>query len=768
MGPFIFLDTETTGVDASRDHIIEIAGIKWQDGKILDKFETLVNPHVPIPQEIILLTGIDDQAVADAPIFADIKLKLADFIGNAPIAGHNIAFDIGFFKSHHAHFENPEIDTVQLARILLPKEASYALAVLMKKCGLCDRESHRAMADTETAIEFFEFLLEKIKEISPDKWNVLDKLFKKSSWAGKMAFEKAGCVAFPSNIFLRKQSEPHAVWIASAIHLRRPPQPKRSEGEEAEGGLRSLFEGNVRSQLSKVTWQQSAIDAFLAGKKILLESAYEIPLASLKGEKLILAYSRQKTRADILQGAENANISISELKDPRFYISPKKLSEKIASGEISAEETPLLAKLVLWSSQTETGDRGEITLERTEYAQFDLLADTEKSDGFFKKALVTAQKSDIILTHHYGLANGLCDDFSSRSLIILDGSELEDNFTGALKKRYTEADLRPIFGEKATILFGFLGIFHDRFSSIDYGGFRGSAMLDKNSRRSMEWQRAISVLENLPDNPKKAELLTAFASQENTTSWVVSFANEVSFTSAPILLAETFKTRTAQFKKILIHSGALSGDGTFGLVRDLFELDSTWHQIKEDFDKASSNLNVKIPEKFPEPNSEGYFVRCTKLFIEIMEEKKGRILFLANSKKTVEAMYQALLPELQDRKINLLAVGLSGGVGKSLALFLDDPEHSALLTTNQILPYFHEIEDKLDVIIFQKIPFDPLSDPLISARGKLFENSFEQYSIPRAASKFRELMLELGKGTPKTCYLLDSRVLSRAYGQLFI
>lgn len=766
------MDTETTGVDASRDHIIEIAGIKWQDGKILGKFETLVNPHVPIPQEIILLTGIDDKAVAGAPIFADIKPKLTEFIGDAPIVGHNIAFDIGFLKSHHAHFENPEIDTVQLARILLPREASYALAVLMKKYELKDRESHRAMADTETAIEFFEFLLGKIKDISPAEWGLLEELFKKSPWGGKLAFEGAGYVAFPENIISRKQSDP----ARRGSVLRRPPQPKHGEGEEAAGGLRSMFEGDVHSQRPKAmpplattrTWDGSILKKFLNGEKILLESANEIPLASLKGEKLILAYSRQKTRMDILSSAEAAGISISELKDPRFYISPKKLAKKITSGDILAEETPLLAKLILWSNKTETGDRGEITLERNEYAQFDLLADTEKSDKFFKKALVAAQKSDIILIHHYGLACGLCDDFDSHGLVILDGSEMEDNFTGALKKRYTEADLRPIFGEKATILFGFMGIFHDRFSPVDYGGFRGSAMLDENSRRSMEWQRTMSVIENLPDNPKKAELLTALSSQENTISWVASFANEVSFTSAPVLLAATFKTRTAQFKKILIHSGALSGDGSFGLVRELFELDSTWNEIKEDFDKASSNLDIKIPEKFPEPNSEGYFKRCTKLFTEIMEDKKGRILFLANSKKTVEAMYQSLLPELQNRKINLLAVGLSGGVGKSLALFLDDPDHSALLTTNQILPYFHEIEDKLDVIIFQKIPFDPPSDPLIKARGSLFESSFEQYSIPRAASKFRELMLELGKGTPKTCYLLDSRVLSRSYGQLFL
>lgn len=191
MGPFIFLDIETTGFDPYQDQIIEIAAIKWADFKILDRFENLVRPHEKIPQEIILLTGISDKLVSDAPKFSDIKAALLNFISDLPIIGHNISFDLSFIKSHHAELPNLKIDTMALARILLLKEKSYALEVLMKKYGLPLRDSHRAMADTETAVSFFEFLLKKIQEIPAPVFAAIKTTLEKSEWPGRMAFEKS-------------------------------------------------------------------------------------------------------------------------------------------------------------------------------------------------------------------------------------------------------------------------------------------------------------------------------------------------------------------------------------------------------------------------------------------------------------------------------------------------------------------------------------------------------------------------------------------------
>ncbi|MEK9132426.1 MAG: helicase C-terminal domain-containing protein, partial [Patescibacteria group bacterium] len=268
---------------------------------------------------------------------------------------------------------------------------------------------------------------------------------------------------------------------------------------------------------------------------------------------------------------------------------------------------------------------------------------------------------------------------------------------------------------------------------------------------------------------KQESIIKALLPEENLIKWISSFANEVIFNSAPFNLGEYFRNCTTNFSQILMHDASVSADGSFKLIREIFELDSSWSAIKEDFKgEIEPTLSLKFYEKFPNPYSSGYFKKCVALFSEIIKIKKGKCLFLMSSKKTVEAMYSALLPYAQDCDSRLLGVGPSGGVGKSLALFLDKPDSSILLSTNQVLPFLHEFERHIETIVFQKIPFDPPDDPILSARGSQFDNGFEQYNLPRAIMRFREILNILGRGnSKKICHLLDSRLSNKDYGQLF-
>lgn len=734
VGPFIFLDTETTGIDPNRNSIIEIACIKWENGKALQHFESLINPHHPIPQEITLITGIDDSMVSAAPFFSAIKNRIVDFIGSAPVIGHNIPFDLAFLKSHHLELKNPSMDTLSLARILLRKEASYALEVLIKKYGLPVRTSHRAMADTENSIDLFEFLLGKIAEIPAETKKIIDGVAAKSDWAGGQIFREIKTVKKPRRINKSKDT-------AQKAHAQEP------------------------------RWTNGTLDAFFANAKILLETPNAIPFEKFKNRKLFISYAKLSTRGELQQQAENCGISAYVLKDPYFYLSREKLAEKLKQENFSAAETPFLLKMVLWNSETETGDREEISLEREEYGLFQTLADEDGTGGFFKKALAGAGESDVILIHHGGLAKGLAEytnNAENRDLIILDAAQLEDAFTNAYRKKYTDNVLRPVFGEKSTMIFGLLGIFHERNSELDYSGMLGNAVINNDSKQTVEWKRAYYAILNLPQHAKKQEFLADIESDGNCIQWVSQFLEEVSLNKAPISIKEIFRTHVVQkFKKILLADAALSVDGTFNFISGILGLDDKWQKIIEE-NEPGGNLDIKIPEKFPEPMTVGYFKRCLKLFEEIMETKKGRALFLLGSKKMVQSMYSNLLKKALDEKIKLLAVGTSGGTGKTLALFLENPQNSIMLATAQIIPFMEEIESQIETIVFQKIPFDPPNDILIKLRGNQFKNAFTQYFLPRAVLKFKNLMRELAKGKPKICHILDSRLLSRDYGNLFI
>lgn len=161
LGNFIVIDTETTGLTASKDEIIEVAAIKFEDWLPICKFSTLIKPKKEIPLEITDISGITNDMVADAPAIQEIIPALNDFIGNSPIVGHNLLFDIKFLYKNGLDLfsvKHKFYDTLDLAQKVLKKqknESDYAYDVKNHKLTtLCDYYSirdnslsHRATSD---------------------------------------------------------------------------------------------------------------------------------------------------------------------------------------------------------------------------------------------------------------------------------------------------------------------------------------------------------------------------------------------------------------------------------------------------------------------------------------------------------------------------------------------------------------------------------------------------------------------------------------------
>ena len=703
MGPFIFLDVETTGIDARRDRVIEVACVRRENGVITERFDRLVKPGVPIPHEIVMLTGITDAMVKDAPQFPEICEEVGAFIGKLPIVGHNIAFDTAFLRSHGVALENQEIDTCALARMLLPKESSYALEVLMKKHGLTLRDSHRALVDTETTVEFFEFLRKKIRALPEEACKIAEQLLKNTSWAGVVAFEGMGSV--PGDI--------------ADVHVK-----AKARGTAADVGQAAVDKvGTVAQKAAPTYWSEDLGERFIKGGNFLIESTGLPPREVLESKPLVVAYASARTRDAIVEEAAAAGITTFHVSEPTMYLSPRKLAAAAANPQIPSDEVTFLLKVALWSTTTHNGSREELSLERGEYGQFSALADNDGDDIFWKHAQESASKAHLILINQRAFAHDVQSKLgitkNSYNLIALDAARLEDSFTEAHRIIYTESVLRPYFGEKAAIIFGLLGMCYERNSEPDYSGYSTSLVVNDDVRATIEWKRALEAIENLPEHPQKAAILASFAPTENYISWISSFAEEVSFHHAPISLNEFFKKSTEGFLSAALASAALSSDGSFGLTKKLFGFDSTWQEIKEP--PPPSTLKLEIPERFPEPMSEGYFRKCQSLFTEIIASKNNSLLILS-SKKTVEAMYTALLSTAREQNVKLLGIGPSGGAGKTIALFRAHQTHVAILATQQVIPFLPEIENRLETIVFQKLPFDP-PDPVLKLRGMQFENS---------------------------------------------
>jgi ATP-dependent DNA helicase DinG len=134
---YVAIDLETTGLDKGIDRITEIAAVRFQAGRELARFETLVNPQKTIPPRIAQMTGITNAAVAKAPRLEEVLPELLAFIGSdvAAVVEHS-RFDIEFLAEEGVKFQQPSYDTVELAQILLPGLASYSLVELSQSLSI--------------------------------------------------------------------------------------------------------------------------------------------------------------------------------------------------------------------------------------------------------------------------------------------------------------------------------------------------------------------------------------------------------------------------------------------------------------------------------------------------------------------------------------------------------------------------------------------------------------------------------------------------------
>ena len=166
-GTYVVFDLETTGFSSIKDKIIEIGAVKVENGVITDKFSTFVNPKVPIPFEITNLTGITDDMVMEAPDIETILPQFLEFVGDAVLVAHNASFDVSFIEQNCRYQDiTPDftsVDTVAMARILLPTLSKFKLNVVANALHISLENHHRAVDDAGATAEIFVKFVEMLR-----------------------------------------------------------------------------------------------------------------------------------------------------------------------------------------------------------------------------------------------------------------------------------------------------------------------------------------------------------------------------------------------------------------------------------------------------------------------------------------------------------------------------------------------------------------------------------------------------------------------------
>lgn len=166
---FVCVDLETTGLDAEKDAIIEMAAMRFTFDKEIERFETLIDPGVPIPEESSKIHHIFDNMVVGKPKIQDVLPQILQFIGKIPVVGHGIGTDFAFLiKNCERHSipatlrEHTTIDTLRMAR-LYGESPTNSLEMLRKHFNILPEGAHRAMSDVIVNVEVFKYLSASFK-----------------------------------------------------------------------------------------------------------------------------------------------------------------------------------------------------------------------------------------------------------------------------------------------------------------------------------------------------------------------------------------------------------------------------------------------------------------------------------------------------------------------------------------------------------------------------------------------------------------------------
>lgn len=531
---------------------------------------------------------------------------------------------------------------------------------------------------------------------------------------------------------------------------------------------------------------------------------------------------------------QNIDFSAALLKGRGNYVSLKRVHKFMMKDFFDEHEVTFLLKIIFWLRQTNTGDIDELNLQGREFPlRFEVCYEEGSNDendpayeqrSFLKKARRNAEKANIIVVNHALLLQDIMNDSLTLPeydhIIFDEAHHLEKVTTESLTITFSpNSFLRPFekLGKadsqlaikcnqiitKGELFFGILGIFTEKHA--DAMELQYSYLIKDEALNSMEWNKVkesvsslnMLITELLKDlseytnndeelfrdiktltfdiQERRDDLSTVFLSNQwgNRIQWTYkTYEGTSCLKSAPMNVGMELQNSLFNGKKsIILTSATLRTENNFDFIRNQLSLDSSVEAIAlpSHFDYPDQ-VKILIPEDLPTPATEGYFKACCTIISEIIKANGGRTLILFTSKKALSATYMTIAPDLKKDGYNILAQGVTGGKGKILEQFKEEPETSAIFGTASFWEGIDIPGNLLTCVAMQKLPFDPPNDPIIYSRGLQYNNSFSEFQLPLAILRFKQgfgrlIRTSKDKGS---MVILDSRILQNSYGQKFL
>lgn len=433
------LEATGTGIEAK---IIQIGIVIVENGQIVETFSTDINPYEPLDEHIVDLTGITDKQLSQAPSLGQVAGQIYELLADAIFVAHNVTFDANllaealFFEGYE--LRTPRVDTVELSQVFFPTIDKYSLGNLSDKLDLGLDQAHTALADATATANLLLKIQEKILSLPKSMVEQLVQLSDCLLYESRLVIEE----------LLPQLSEQvsldlvycHGLFLQESIEV--PVSRKFSDDFVTNLGLLGLYERKKQTAFAGLVEERLSDEQqvhFIQAQAGLGKTyGYLLPLLAKTDQKLLVSVPTKLLQEQIMSKegkrlSEVFHISISSLKAPQHFIKLDNYWQTLQRQDDNRLVNQFKMQVLVWLSETQTGDLDELKQKQRYQAYFDEIAHDGKlsedslfwDQDFWRKVQRRAVDSRLLITNHAYFLSHLKDQdpLMNQRLVVIDEAQ---------------------------------------------------------------------------------------------------------------------------------------------------------------------------------------------------------------------------------------------------------------------------------------------------------------------------------------------------------
>ncbi|NCP66853.1 hypothetical protein GW756_00925 [bacterium] len=724
---YCFLDLETTGFEAAKDSIIEVSLVVVEDGVETGRLDQVIIPDKSLLSDFVSqLTGIDQNEIdTNGVYFTEVKDEVQALVAGTVIVGHNIDFDINFLKGNGINLDDCErIDTHELARILLPKESSFALEVLTKNYGFTHEDAHRAMSDVLASKDLFEMLLQRIEDLPTE---FLDRI------NGFLCHETTW---YARHLFLAETGSPKAQARPKdngSVTINHSLSPK---GEKAFDALNEHHNVFMRvSDTRHATDTQSSLAQKL----------------SIAGQKVCLITPKLSYFPDF-PSLPTPGVLFDALRCPAFLAA--------RDNQLNDADTTFYLKCLY---RHYLGYRGlwDFDLFFKERDLWNEVNATSLESPIFKTVAKEKATEPVLTCTPDAFAQLHAEACLADRVVIIDEGELcAEQWLQAPTKRFNFYPLlHSVDDNTAQATQFFIARFVRDFLEPILGKTMSTFPERLLLKNEDQLQRFAEDIENLLPEEDKAQWLEWLnPSDPKLVRWVVyapESGNLMWHSWHPDAWRELKSALHTRAKLVIVRHDIHANDRIFFRVF-MGEIEGEILDLRTE----TKTPKLVIPDDVVSQTSPDFNPYCVAQIERVFNSAKANVAANFSSLETLRSSFDALQPNMSNAQF-LAAEKVMGGDGKMLEKLSQHQDDKILLLFQKILDPELEKYEWSDLVV-QKFPFgapDPLLEKIEEKMKEVGKNFFAAWVMPRLTST---LSRKVGQfPNLETVHFLDPRENSR-------